>query len=234
MQKSHAGPRQIRWSQWLTRFRLKIIHIPGQQNRSADVLSRIYENPNSKPRLEDLSNIDLLLDVDGDDLTAERIEEKNILHIAAMTRAQQMHDAIEPREVEANAMHPQPQETQQQNTAENRGSKLTVANSTKNETFKPFTWKQNVGGKNIPDLEKLCRNTYQNDKTFWKIIKHPKDHKSFKVTNGVIYRKTNTDNKVICIPKLNVWGRRLTELVIDQAHRIVGHLGARITESYAR
>ena len=52
MQKSHAGPRQIRWSQWLTRFQLKFIHILGQQNRSADALSRIYENPNSKPRLE--------------------------------------------------------------------------------------------------------------------------------------------------------------------------------------
>ena len=31
MQKSHMGPRQIRWSQWLTRFQLKFIHIPGQQ-----------------------------------------------------------------------------------------------------------------------------------------------------------------------------------------------------------
>ena len=116
---------------------------------------QLCENLNSKPRLGDL-----LLDMDGDDLTVERIEEKNILHIAAMTCAQQMHDAIEPREVEANTMHPQPQETQQsedqQNTAENRGSELTVANSTKNEMFKPFTWKQNVRGKNIPDLEKLC------------------------------------------------------------------------------
>ena len=85
---------------------------------------------------------------------------------------------------------------------------------------------------NIPDLEKLCRNAYQNDKTFRKIIKHPKDHKSFEVTNGVIYRKTNADNKVICIPELNVRGRRLMELVIDQAHRIVGHLGTHITKSY--
>ena len=135
-------------------------------------------------------------------------------------------------------MRPQPQETQQsedqQNTAENWGSELTVANSTKNETFKPFMWKQNVGGKNIPDLEKLCRNAYQNNKTFWKIIKHPKDHKSFEITNGVIYHKTNADNKVICIPESNIRGRRLTELVINQAHRIVGHLGAHITESYAQ
>ncbi len=148
-----------------------------------------------------------------------------------------MRDAVEPREVEANAMRP-PQETHQsedqEQTTESRGSELTVASSTTNETFKPFTWKPNVGGKNIPNLEKLCRNAYENDKTFRKIIKHPKDHKSFEVTDGIIYRKIDAEHKVTCIPESNVRGRRLTELVIDQAHRIVGHLGARITESYAR
>ena len=114
------------------------------------------------------------------------------------------------------------------------GSELTVTNSTTNETFKPFTWKPNVGGKNIPNLKKLCRNAYENDKTFQKIIKHPKDHKSFEVIDGIIYRKIDAEHKVICIPESDVQGRRLTELVIDQAHRIVRHLGARITESYVQ
>ena len=31
MQKAHAGPRQIRWSQWLTRYRLKFIHVELQR-----------------------------------------------------------------------------------------------------------------------------------------------------------------------------------------------------------
>ena len=39
MQKAHAGPQQIRWSQWLTRFKIEFIHIPGKENRSADALS---------------------------------------------------------------------------------------------------------------------------------------------------------------------------------------------------
>jgi hypothetical protein len=82
-----------------------------------------------------------------------------------------MRDAVEPREVEANAMRP-PQETHQsedqEQTTESRGSELTVASSTTNETFKPFTWKPNVGGKNIPNLEKLCRNAYEMTKHFEK------------------------------------------------------------------
>src|SRR5271156_303445 len=92
MQKSHAGPRQIRWSQWLTRYRLKFIHVAGTLNRSADTLSRIYENPNSKPRLDDMSTADLLLDLEGDDLPESRLLEKKIHHLTAMTRAQQVRD----------------------------------------------------------------------------------------------------------------------------------------------
>jgi hypothetical protein len=85
MQKLHAGPHQIRWSQWLTRFQLKFIHIPGVQNCSADAMSHIYENPNSKPGLEDLSTMDLLIDPEGDNLPEERLCEKRIHHLMAMT-----------------------------------------------------------------------------------------------------------------------------------------------------
>jgi hypothetical protein len=48
MLKAHSGPCQICWSQWFSGFRLKFIHIPGSQNRSADALSQLFENPNSK------------------------------------------------------------------------------------------------------------------------------------------------------------------------------------------
>ena len=80
MQKAHAGPRQIRWSQWLTRFKIIFIHILGSENRSADTLSRIYENPNVQPRREDLSTVDLLLDADGDNLPEAHLKEKETLH----------------------------------------------------------------------------------------------------------------------------------------------------------
>ena len=34
--KAHSGPHQIHWSQWLSRYRLKFIHVLGSQNWSAD------------------------------------------------------------------------------------------------------------------------------------------------------------------------------------------------------
>jgi hypothetical protein len=96
MLKLHAGPCQIRWSQWLTRFQLKFIHVPGIQNCSADAMSHIYENPNSKPGIDDLSTVDLLIDPEGDDLPEERLREKRVHHLLAMTRAQQACDIVEP------------------------------------------------------------------------------------------------------------------------------------------
>lgn len=68
MHKSHAGPCQICWLQWLTRFGIKFIHIPDKTNHSADTMSCIYENPNSKPEIDDMSMVDLLIDPEGDDL----------------------------------------------------------------------------------------------------------------------------------------------------------------------
>ena len=106
MQKAHSGPCQIRWSQWLSRYRLKFIHIPGTQNWSADALSRLFENPNNKVRLEDLSTVDLLLDKDGDDLTEQRLAEREMFHLAVVTRTKTFQEVEESHRKEAKNMVP--------------------------------------------------------------------------------------------------------------------------------
>ena len=80
MSKSHTGPQQIRRSQWLTRFRLTFLHVPGLTNRSADVLSQRFESPNAKPSIDDYSMVDLLLDSEGDDLPSARLAEREVFH----------------------------------------------------------------------------------------------------------------------------------------------------------
>ena len=235
MQKSHAGPRQIRWSQWLTRYRLKFIHVAGTLNRSADALSRIYENPNSKPRLDDMSTADLLLDLEGDDLPESRLLEKKIHHLAAMTRAQQVRDVSEPRDLEAAAMATPPRGNVNAGTnPASTANDTTVATSAATEPPAPFKWEAEVGGEHRPDLEKLCRDGYKSDKLFQKILDRPTDHKSFEVKDGLIYYSPDSETRTLCITHAEFRGRRVSELVIDQVHRIVGHMGSRITLSYAR
>ncbi|HZZ15741.1 MAG TPA: reverse transcriptase domain-containing protein, partial [Candidatus Sulfotelmatobacter sp.] len=235
MFKSHAGPRQIRWSQWLTRFRLKFIHVPGVQNRSADAMSRVFENPNSVPDIDDMSTVDLLIDPEGEDLTEERLREKESHFLAVMTRAQQARDFVEPRDAEAAAMIVPPRDNPAaENTPTPANRDLTVANSAPAEPFAPFTWQREVEGEQRPNLKQLCRNGYKSDKTFRKILEHPEDHKSFEVRNDLIYFSPNKETPRLCIPHSKFRERRITELVLDQAHRTVGHMGFKITKNYVR
>jgi hypothetical protein len=237
MTKAHNGPRQIRWSQWLSRYRLKFIHVPGSQNRSADALSRIFENPNSKARLEDLSTVDLLLDKDGDDLSEQRLAEREMFHMAVLTRANTLREVEEPRQKEANELVP-PQQgeptTHSNVTTDRNDDDLTVASSMAKNVPAPFTWQTKMDGETRPSLEKLCRKAYATDRIFKKILSHPKDHKSFKVNDGLIYHLVDPETRKLCIPHATFRGRGLVELVIDQVHRTVGHMGTHITEGYVR
>jgi hypothetical protein len=159
MLRAHSGPHQICWSQWFSRYRLKFIHILGSQNRSADTLSRLFKNPNSKVRLEDLSTVDLLLDKDGDDLMEQRLVEREMFHMAAVTRAKAIREVEEPHILEANAMVPPQQEepvTNSNTKTCTNDDNLTVASSTAKEQPVPFIWQNNVDGGNCPNLEKLC------------------------------------------------------------------------------
>jgi hypothetical protein len=237
MQKSHMGPRQIRWLQCLARFRLKFIHIQGIQNRSADTLSRIFKNPNSKPHLDDLLMVDLLLDNEGDNLPAKRLKEKKVLHLATITRAQHLCETVEPCVSDAQGMVPSRQDMEDEpepSTKDANEDDLTVAMSNAAELPVPFTWQASIGGESHPDLAKICKEAYSTDKLFRKILQCLEDHKSFAIDDGIIHHIGNAETKTLCIPHSQFRGRRVTELVIDQVHRIVGHLGTCITESYAQ
>ena len=112
MHKAHSGLCQIHWLQWLSRYRLKFIHVPGSQNWSADALLRLFENPNNKVQLEDLSTytVDLLLDKDGDDLTEEHLTEHEMFYLAAVTHAKTIREVEESHHQEAERMAPPQQE----------------------------------------------------------------------------------------------------------------------------
>ena len=229
MQKAHVGPRQIRWSQWLTRFKIEFIHIPGKENRSADALSQIFENPNITPQTEDLSSVDLLLDKEGDDLPESRIKEKETLYLNMVTRAQEV---VEPCVEESNVLTPQKGNENVNKISRCEVSNMTVAKSKAVNVPAPFVWKPEMDGENRPDLEKLCCEGYTCDKLFLKILQNPKDHKSFSVEKGTIYHTTDSETQVLCIPHSEFQGRKVTELVIDQVHHTVRHMGMCITKNY--
>ncbi|KIK50943.1 hypothetical protein GYMLUDRAFT_65088 [Collybiopsis luxurians FD-317 M1] len=81
------------------------------------------------------------------------------------------------------------------------------------------------------DLEVLLKDQYQNDPLFRKVIEQPKHFCNFEVSNGLVYLQMQ-DRKVLCIPTLTVNGHNIKEIIIDEAHSILAHLGTRKTINY--
>jgi hypothetical protein len=141
--------------------------------------------------------------------------------MAAVTCAKAIHEAEEPCIIEANAMAPPQQDEPVINSNTEmctNNDDLTVVSSMAKELPVPFVWQNNMDSENHPNLEKLCQKAYPLDRIFKKILCHLKDHKSFEVRDGLIHYLADTETQRLCIPRSEFWGRRLTELVIDQVH----------------
>lgn len=84
------------------------------------------------------------------------------------------------------------------------------------------------------DLEGTVHKGYAQDKVLSKIIEHPSEHHSFRVTNGIVWyvRPRTSGADILCIPRAQVEGHLLTEIVLDEAHKTIGHLGTRRTAEY--
>ena len=78
----------------------------------------------------------------------------------------------------------------------------------------------------------VIRNGYREDTLFPKIIANIAQHPCYATRNGVLYFTNAVGDPVITIPGTLSKGRRVTEIVVDQAHRIVGHKAARKTRDY--
>ncbi|KAI0069684.1 hypothetical protein K474DRAFT_1565942, partial [Panus rudis PR-1116 ss-1] len=79
------------------------------------------------------------------------------------------------------------------------------------------------------------RSGYGNDKFFRTVLQVPSQHKAFSLgDNNLLYINTNAGDKVICIPSVQLNGRRLTEIVIETAHSVLGHFGTQKTSDYIR
>jgi transposase InsO family protein len=85
------------------------------------------------------------------------------------------------------------------------------------------------------DFAALCRAGYPEDPVLRLVINSPTAERKdrFKVENDLIYTKNRLGLWVVCVPKaITIDGRRVTETIIDQAHRVVGHFGRNKTYAY--
>ena len=80
-------------------------------------------------------------------------------------------------------------------------------------------------------LLRKAKDQYSKDPFYKQILDSPKAFKNFELVDGFIQLHLH-NHTVFCVPNIRVGDRRLQEAVIDQAHSLLAHLGARKTLSY--
>ncbi|KZT03803.1 uncharacterized protein LAESUDRAFT_659088, partial [Laetiporus sulphureus 93-53] len=78
------------------------------------------------------------------------------------------------------------------------------------------------------------KSGYSCDPVFSKVLDHPEDHKLFTLRDGLLWHKCNEQTEVLCVPCIKVDGRALTEIIINEDHTALRHLGMRRTLDYVR
>jgi hypothetical protein len=81
-----------------------------------------------------------------------------------------------------------------------------------------------AGGLNSIELSTVLKDKYGQDLLFKTILENPKHYRNFEVNDGLVYLKIN-GGKVLCIPRILVHGRNVREIVIEEAHSVLAHLG---------
>ncbi|KAG9221448.1 hypothetical protein CCMSSC00406_0008296 [Pleurotus cornucopiae] len=91
---------------------------------------------------------------------------------------------------------------------------------------------QHKRDRNIDFLASI-RNNYESDLFLSSIVKNPRHYKNFVLDDGLLYL-IEGGRRLLCIPDTIIGGRIAKEIVIDEGHSLLAHLGPEKTLAYLR
>jgi len=86
---------------------------------------------------------------------------------------------------------------------------------------------------NLSVLESI-KHGYQKDLLFSKVLDNVRHHKNFEVLSDLLYTHNRTDASVLCILSIIHDKRWITEVMISQAHEVLGHYRPQKTADYVQ
>ncbi|KZS93896.1 hypothetical protein SISNIDRAFT_411093, partial [Sistotremastrum niveocremeum HHB9708] len=85
------------------------------------------------------------------------------------------------------------------------------------------------------EIVEVCKSSLLDDPVYQKAIENIDGQRYFKLQDGLLWKTDETGKMTICIPRKAMIGRRkVIEVIMTDAHRILGHLGKERTGKYIR
>ncbi len=81
------------------------------------------------------------------------------------------------------------------------------------------------------DITTATRGRYHEDPLFRNIVERPKEHKNFRLHDGLLFTKIHETDR-LCIPNITFGNRNIREALISEAHSLLAHLGSKKTLDY--
>lgn len=211
--QSHFNPRQTRWMEYIERFNYRIVYVKGELNKVADCLSRYYatDRDGEDHPYDVFVNADARFDPDGDELPFERAVELRRME----TRSFKSKAEAEERRVLAEELH------------EHEEDPIATVPTEAVESLKERMAR-------VPEFLTVVAEGYEADSTLAKVMASTEEHRLFTVRDQLLYFKNAMGEDVLCVPRVKLGKRVVTEIVIESAHTAIGHFGERKTGEYIR
>jgi hypothetical protein len=174
------------------------MHIPGEQNKVADCLSRYYENDRFDEVHEPHKYVtsDVRLDPKHEDLTELHLQELGEEKAMGQMLTRRIRDRNEDRVLEAEQMAAatRPVDIPEDNNPRDDTHDMTVGEALQNG---PSLQKVVLGDKTF--LQAI-KDGYSEDSVFSKVIDNPGHYPIFCVMDGIIHIKNRLGKECMCIP----------------------------------
>ncbi len=195
--------RQMRWTDYLSRFNFDIMYIKGENNKVADCLSCYYENDTNDDvhKAQAYVQADARIDLNGEDMPANRFTEikGSIVKICAMReeahhRSHWLQEWLELRDIEAKEMADAKESEANSGEETTQDDEITVGDMLKSNPDMDNGIMEDDGF-----LDSI-REGYANDPLFKLVKDEPSSYKQFEIADGLIWTRNRSNEQVMCIP----------------------------------
>ncbi|SJL05235.1 uncharacterized protein ARMOST_08601 [Armillaria ostoyae] len=239
--QSNLMRRQMIWMDYLSRFDFDITYIKGENNKVADCLSQYYENDEEAdvPPAQEYVCADARINLAGEDLPPDRFVKVmgSTIEIRAMQeeehrRSWRLQEKLEMRDVKAQELAASAKETSPPpeslpDTQEDAEVDITIEMVLRSSPHLGLVLPDDNG------FTTSIKLGYTEDALFKIVLDSPAEHHQFSINDkGLIWMTSCTGSRVLCIPRTKHGDQSLQGIILDQAHRTLGHYGFQCTSEY--